>query len=353
MSPLRANERAAYEVAEYHALFEAAPDGILVVDEEGVVRELNTRALAMFGYDRGELLGEGVELLIPEESRRAHAEARRTYVTDPQTRPMGVGLELRGRRKDGTEFPVEISLSPLRVDGSLRVICIVRDETERRRLQAFGVSALRAAEEERQRIARELHDDTAQRLAALLLLLKLAGQAEETQERERRLERVREELAQVADGVRRIARGLRPPALDEAGLGTALDALVRSLRGTAGIDIRLSAERTVERLDSDAELAVYRIAQEALSNALRHSGASRVDVSFETDGRSVRIGVADDGCGFRVDRLEGHDGDSGRGLGLVGMRERARNAGGTLKIESTPGEGTRVSVELPIRRRSR
>jgi two-component system sensor histidine kinase UhpB len=161
---------------------------------------------------------------------------------------------------------------------------------------------------------------------------------------------VREGIAEAAEGVRRIAQALRPPALDEAGLVAALEALVRSLRRAHGLDIELSAARTPGRLDADAELALYRIVQEALANAVRHSGASRIAVSLEADERAVRVGIADDGRGFPTDHTQDQN---GRGLGLVGMRERARNAGGMLEIESAPGEGTRVRAELPVRKRAR
>lgn len=340
--------RLGLETLEYRALFEAAPDGIVLVDAEGVIVDVNPHALELFDYERKDLVGQKIEVLVPQRVREAHLAERMTYMAQPRARPMGIGLELRGRRKDGSEFPVEISLSPMTTGGVRHIISIVRDVTERKRLQAFGAGALRAAEEERQRIARELHDDTAQRLAGLMLLLKVAGQIEDREERELRIETIREEIADAADAVRRIARGLRPPALDEMGLEAALESLVRSLRQTSAPEIELSAEGTgARRLDPDGELALYRIVQEALANAVRHSGASRVNVSLRASDAIVRAEIEDDGNGFTL--VHG-DGDSERGMGLVGMRERARNAGGSLKIDSTPGTGTRVTVELPIRR---
>lgn len=332
------------------SLVDAAPDGIVITDGSGQILVVNRQTEALFGYSRAELLGRSVDELLPERFRQVHAAHCMGYRTEPRTRPMGAGISLFGRRKDGTEFPVEISLSPMTVGESRQVISIIRDVTERRRLQAFGAEALRAAEEERQRIARELHDDTAQRLAGLMLMLRVAGQIEDREERERRIEQVREEIAETADAVRRIARGLRPPALDEVGLAAALESLVSSLRLAHSLNIEMTADRPRDRLEADAELALYRIVQEALSNAVRHSGASRVAVSLQTEDGMVRAEVEDDGRGFAVDRAYG---DEGQGLGMVGMRERARNAGGSLDIDSAPGAGTRVRVELPLKRRER
>jgi PAS domain S-box-containing protein len=332
---------------EYRALFEAAPDGIILVDGHGEILDANPCALEIFGYEHEALVGRAIEALVPSRLRGTHVAERERYMAAPRARPMGIGLELRGCRRDGSEFPVEISLSPMMVGTERQVICIVRDVTERLQLRAFGAGALRAAEEERQRIARELHDDTAQRLAGLMLLLRAASKIEDREERDRRLERVREEIAETAEAVRRIARGLRPPALDDVGLASALDSLVRSLSRAHGLDIELAVERVGDRLDADAELALYRIVQEALTNAIRHSGASRIVVSLYGDGLAMGAVVEDDGRGFVPERDYG---EAGRGLGLVGMRERARNAGGSLEIASAPDKGTRVSAELPLRR---
>ncbi|HEY7471191.1 MAG TPA: PAS domain S-box protein [Gemmatimonadota bacterium] len=343
--------RSRLEAVEYRALFDAAPDGIVLVDSEGSIVDVNPQALTMFGYEREDLMGRGIEILVPAAHREKHVSQRVAYMAHPRTRPMGIGMELQGRRRDGSEFPVEISLSPMAAGAARHVISIIRDVSERKRLRAFGADALRAAEEERQRIARELHDDTAQRLAGLMLLLKVAGQIEDREERELRMEQIRGEIADAADGVRRIARGLRPPALDEMGLSAALDSLVRSLRRGIHPDIELVLERTGgRRLDADAELALYRIVQEALANAVRHAGASRIRVSLRADDDAVSAEIDDDGRGLAADR---GDGDDVPGMGLVGMRERARNAGGALEIDSAPGAGTRVRVVLPFRRRSR
>jgi len=339
-------KREAFGTAEYRAVFDSAPNGIVIVDEAGTIREVNPSAERLFGYPRDELLGESIEQLVPEPSREIHRAERKAYMKAPRARPMGVGLELKGRRKDGTEIPVEISLSPMETERGRFVIAIVFDMTERARLRAFGAGALHAAEDERVRIARDLHDDTAQRLAALLVRLRVARGTADLEKRERFLDELHGEILETADAVRRIARGLRPPSLDEIGFEAAIRALARSIRETHDLPVEIdTAPGMVEtRLRPDVELALYRIVQEALSNVVRHADATRVRIQLERDDERMVLTIEDDGHGFEMERQAdpGH-----RGLGLLGMAERARYLGGRVDIESASGAGTRVTVEVP------
>lgn len=328
----------------YRAVFEASPDGIVVVDREGRVRDMNPAAEEMFGWDAGELRGETIEVLVPEHVRGEHRGHREGFFDDPHARPMGIGMELRGRRRDGSVFPVEISLSPLATDEGVMVISTIRDVTERKRLREFGAGALQAAEDERRRIARELHDDTAQRLAGLLVRLRLARRTDDPERRTELLDAAREDILASAEAVRRIARGLRPPALEDAGLAAALRGHVRQQVETADLSARTDLAPVEERLGDDAQLAIYRIVQEALSNVIRHAEAQSVLIRLAAEDDAVVVEVADDGRGFALDGpLERFDG----GMGLLGMKERAADVGGTLAVESSPGEGTRVRARLP------
>jgi len=145
-------------------------------------------------------------MLVPESFRVAHLAHRERFRRSAHARPMGAGLELRGRRKDGAEFPAEISLSPWGYQGRECVICMVREITEHKRIRDFSEGALRSVEEERQRIARELHDDTAQRLATLMVSVRLLSLEKDESKRARGFVELREQILEAAEGVKRIAR---------------------------------------------------------------------------------------------------------------------------------------------------
>lgn len=217
----------------------------------------------------------------------------------------------------------------------------------RRRLRELAVRAMEAGEAERRRVARQLQDDTAQRLASLLVNVRLARRADDPEERDRRLEAMRAETADVLEAVRRIARGLHPPELDEIGVDRAVRAFVRGLWGPGGPETELDLAPVEDCLDEEARRTLYRILQEALINVHDHARADRVAVRIAR-GRDRVVGeVVDDGVGLPRDLGGRHR--EGESLGLLGMRERARHAGGRLSLAGRPGAGTRVRVELPRR----
>ncbi|MDT8341381.1 MAG: PAS domain S-box protein [Longimicrobiales bacterium] len=331
-------------IQNHRALFDSAPDGILVVDRQGVIRDANPEAERLFGYASHELEGEAIELLVPEEYRKRHRGHRDRYHGTSSRRPMGIGMELVARRRDGSTFPVEVSLNGMDVAGETLTVATVRDVSDRKRLRDFGAGALRAAEEVRSRIARDLHDDTAQRLSAHLIRLRLVERAATEEERREHLRELREGLMETAEGVRRIARGLRPPELEDAGLAAALQAHARALSDSYGLRTTLDVEGVERYLTPDGLLVLYRIMQEALTNVARHAGAAEASVSIRLNGMGIEAEVRDAGAGFDPDRLD----LGGRGLGLMGMRERAVMVGGVLAVESRPGSGTRVSVRIPV-----
>ncbi len=206
--------------------------------------------------------------------------------------------------------------------------------------------AIGAQEEERRRLARELHDGTAQELATLLVRLRVLERTEEPQELRLRLGEFRELIARALDDVRRMALDLRPTMLDDLGLVPALEAHTRDLARRWGITVRLEAQGLDRRLPGKTELVAYRIVQEALANSFKHSQATEAAVTLALQGRELRITVRDNGRGFDVARtLASRE----RGLGLFGMQERAALVGGYLELASAPGAGTRVTALLPVR----
>ena len=214
-------------------------------------------------------------------------------------------------------------------------------EAYRTRLRDVAARALNAQEDERRRIAQELHDGIAQTLAALRVRLRVARSFDGAA-RQDTLEAISADIGAATEEIRRIAQGLRPPALDMLGLSPAIESYARSIAETSGLTIDTDIAATDGMLSPDAELALYRIVQEALSNAARHSGAHSARVDLEVGDGAVHVVISDDGAGFAVAEEM-----SRGGLGLFGMQERGAYLGGAVDIESNPGQGTRVRVTIP------
>ena len=209
-----------------------------------------------------------------------------------------------------------------------------RLEAERRRA---GSAALRAQEQERARVARDLHDEVNQSLTGLLLRLEAVSE-EAPPELEAELAETKTLANRAMLELLSLARQLRPTALDDLGLAAAIGGQVEQIAG-AGIEAELSTDGDFADLGDDVQLVVYRVAQEALSNASRHSGATRIAVTLRRSKRGAELEVADDGRGFAFEQSE-------HGLGIAGMRERALLVGGELTIESRPGQGTTVRLSI-------
>lgn len=218
-------------------------------------------------------------------------------------------------------------------------------EAYRTRLRDVAARALSAAEEERKRIARELHDETAQMLAALLIRIRIVQKSRDPDATAALLEQMRGEIGQALEGIRRFARGLRPPALDELGLVPAIESQARTVAEISGVQVTVETDELPAVLPPEAELATYRIVQEALSNVVRHARAARATVRIARDGGRLLVTVHDDGRGFDVANVVSTEGG---GLGLFGMKERAGYLGGGVEVESAPGAGTRVTAEIPL-----
>jgi signal transduction histidine kinase len=214
-------------------------------------------------------------------------------------------------------------------------------------LQRLTSLVITAQEEERRRIARELHDDTAQALTAVLVRARLLARLAERDDVREGLLDLLEQVSGAIDGVRRMALDLRPSTLDDLGLVPAVESYAREFSERWDIPVRVRARANGHRLPRDRELLVYRVVQEALTNIAKHADATAVEIELEADGQEVRASVSDNGRGFDpVQTLASRE----RGLGLFGMQERAQLAGGTFTLRSAPGAGTTVTLAVPARR---
>lgn len=220
-----------------------------------------------------------------------------------------------------------------------------RERTEREQLRAQYVSGIIAAQEdERKRIARELHDSTSQSLTSLLIGLRTLADRDRSPEVRGQLDDLRMVVSRTLEDVHNLARQLRPSVLDDLGLAEAITRYVADCRARSGLTIDVAlAGMDESRLTPEVETALYRIIQEALTNVIRHAAARTASIYLERRGRCVRAIIEDDGCGFDFATIpaEGH-------LGIHGIRERAELLGGTLVIESEPGHGAALYVEIPI-----
>jgi two-component system, NarL family, sensor histidine kinase UhpB len=219
-----------------------------------------------------------------------------------------------------------------------------RIEEERRR---SGQLAMRAQEEERRRLARDLHDEVNQALTAILLRLEALAQ-ETPPERAPEVAELKRLVNQAMDELLNLARQLRPSALDDHGLVPALETQLKRFAARTGIEVRLDTRGDPDALPEVVQTAIYRVAQEALTNVTRHAGATVVELDLDEEDGGAELRVRDDGGGFdpAVAARTGSDGP-GAGLGLIGMAERARLVGGELDVRSAPGGGTSITLRVP------
>lgn len=323
----------------FRGLLESAPDGIVVVDGSGHIVIVNGQAERMFGYARQELLGQSIEILVPERYRAAHAPHRGEYAEAPRTRPMGAGRLLTGRKRDGTEFPVEISLSPLDTANGVLVTSIVRDVTERRRAEEQITASLR----EKELLLKEIHHRVKNNLQVTSSLLKLQAQLirdpharemfAESHNRIRSMALVHEKLYQARD-------------LSRVDFGDYARSLAALLLRSFGVDrerIRLTVIADEVYLAIDTAVPCGLVLNELLSNAFKHAfpdgRRGEVTVTVARKGGRVVVGVRDDGVGLGPDARAA--GAETLGLQLVGTLVRQLRA--ELGVRSEGGTELEVS----------
>jgi len=334
----------------YRMLVEAMSEGAATLSRNGVVLYCNRRFASLMSKPPGKIIGSALQSLVVETERGRFE----TLLSDAR-RAVAKG-EFSLRRADGNLIPVYLSLNRLRGYEGQALGMVITDLSEQKRKQAEGIKqaeatrrlllerTLSAQEEERCRIARELHDEAGQLLTALLVGLRTVEDARKLADVKVQGHRLREITAQAIDEVDRLARGLHPSVLDDHGLGVALRRYTAEYINTYGIAVDLTlGDLDSSNLSSTVEITLYRILQEALTNVARHSGAKNVNIRFAQLAKAVEVEVIDDGCGFDAEAVA----VSSHRLGIQSMRERAGMLGGTIRFISQR-KGTRILVHVPF-----
>ncbi len=362
-------------IADLLSLLDVSPDALVIVDSAGRIKHMNSQAEALFGYERSELEGLPLEVLVPERFHTVHAIYRQRYTASPRTRPMGVGLELYGRRKDSTEVPVDISLRPLQLDDTLYVLAAIRDITERRQMEERE----RAAHEAAERLKDEFISIAAHELRTPLAILKgfaqtllvqtargkgselVDWQVEALQGIEQATARLVELTEDLLD-VTRLQAGRLTLHLEAIDLVALVKRVVVRLQMTAAhhsISIITRLEYLVVQVDPRR---IEQVISNLIGNAIKYSpggGMIEVTITEEPQTKMALLSVSDHGIGIpaqqqslifgrfaRADNARAY-GIGGTGLGLYLCRELVERHGGRIWFESTEGQGSTFFISLP------
>jgi hypothetical protein len=344
--------------ARLAAIVDSAMDAVITVDGEQRIVLFNRAAEQVFQLKKEEALGTPLERLIPPRFRGPHREHVQAFGrTGVTSRRMGDVTTLWALRADGTEFPIEASISQVAEGGKRYYTVILRDISRRkehedalresqRELRELSARVLEAREEEKTLLARELHDELGQLLTALKMDLSSIREKVPAGEAAARIEEMAGLLDQTVAATRRISADLRPLMLDDLGLADAAGWLVEDFCKRSGIDCRMqtSGAEALGELSKSVATAVYRAIQESLTNIARHSGAKSAWVNLAVEDRAIFVEVEDDGRGITPEAMA-----KSRSLGLKGMRERITYLGGSLEIARAPRGGTRLRLRVPLR----
>jgi PAS domain S-box-containing protein len=326
--------------ARMRAMLATALDCVVIIDRDGVVLEFNAAAERTFGYSAQEAIGREMgELIVPPSLRERHRRGLARYLETEQARVLDRRVEITGMRADGSEFPVELTITRIDVDDGPLFSGYLRDITDRKRadaeLRASRTRIVEAADAERRRIERNLHDGAQQVMLGLAIDLRLARNAvgDDGGDATALLDEALEDLAEATKELRELARGIHPAVLTDHGLKAAFSML--SERAAMPVAIVSVPD---ERFDPSVEATAYFVAAEALTNVARYAEASGAELQARRTGDRLVVSVSDDGRGGA---------EPGSGSGLRGLEDRVAALGGDLDVRSPAGRGTTVTARIP------
>ncbi|MDQ2918489.1 MAG: PAS domain S-box protein [Verrucomicrobiota bacterium] len=319
-------------------IVDTAVDGIITIDERGMVETMNPAAERIFGYKADEVVGRNVSMLMPEPYHSEHDGYLERYRKTGERRIIGMDREVRGRRKDGTEFPMDLGVSATSLDTRRIFTGLVRDITARRRLEQ---EILEISDHEQRRIGHDLHDDLCQRLAGIRFscdaLKKIIRNAQPTAIGER-LDKIAANVSEAIDRTRMLARGMAPVALETNGLVSALQELTHGVNTLSDVQCVFRGDETIAVKDPIAATHLYRITQEAINNALKHAHATRIVVSVQKADGSTVLTIEDNGDGFSAQEAQ----RTAEGMGLRTIAYRAGMIEASVEVLSAVGKGTKI-----------
>jgi PAS domain S-box-containing protein len=326
-----------------------ANDIVVLVDEDRKIVEVNDRALSTYGYTREEMSAlDPTTLRVSEERQKLSEQIHQVSVEN------GSIFETLHQRKDGTTFPVEVSARIFSRGGKKYLQSIIRDVTDRKRdeeaiqmqrdrLRNLATRAEHIREDERKNLAREIHDQLGQELTAIKMNIAVLEARSKTDEvLVAKVQYIRQLVDNAIRTTRKISTSLRPGVLDQLGLDAAIEWQVREFEKHYAISCTYKIEREPMKVKEGIDIALLRILQESLTNVAKHSGATQVMVKLEVSGKDLHLTVFDNGRGIRKDYEEKLD-----SFGILGMKERAFEFGGTVTIDPLTTKGTRIAAHIP------
>ncbi|HMP83674.1 MAG TPA: PAS domain S-box protein [Verrucomicrobiota bacterium] len=326
--------------ARLRAILETAVEGIITINDRGIIESFNAASEKIFGYKAREVIGRNVSVLMPSPHRENHDEYIQRYNRTGHAKIIGIGREVSGRRKDGTIFPMDLSVSEVQLAGRKIFTGFVRDITDRKRLEK---EILEITDRERRRFGYDLHDGLCQHLAGIELKTQVLEQKLEPASKEaaERVGEIGKHVREAIGHTRLLARGLSPVTLEADGLMSALKELSAGTAKIFSVGCRFDCPRRVLVADQSTATNLYRIAQEAVSNAIKHGRATRIIITLENSNGRVQLRVRDNGSGFATDTPHA------KGMGLRIMQSRAGMIGGNIALERNAAGGVTVACSAP------